>query len=162
MSEGEVLTPIRQYTHCPMSGIDQIILTDRDEIILTGFRSTYFIVWNLNQDYILFRWNCGGAKRPHSFLLFTTPSPSELSISNNNNNNTMTEEGLNNGIMEEYVNSKRSSLGLAPITRDTHNKSSLFSPIFGWMFCYTHSAINDSIGLYYMDSNLLPVLSMCE
>eukprot|EP01084_Bolivina_argentea_P106687 190865_1 len=67
--DGEILIPIRPIASTSLSAIDNIIINKNNEMICTGFRSTDFIVWNYKQDYVLFRWNCGGMKRPHGYQM---------------------------------------------------------------------------------------------
>ena len=64
MIDGEMLMPIRP-NNTSLSSVDDIFMNENDEMIVCGFKSTDFIVWNSSSDYVLFKWNCGGNKRPH-------------------------------------------------------------------------------------------------
>ncbi|ETO20157.1 hypothetical protein RFI_17061 [Reticulomyxa filosa] len=74
----DVIEPIHKYTTVTISQISDIIINEQGEIIVTGFHSTYFMVWNIDQDYVIFRWNCGGGKRPYAFQLLSNPLTAQV------------------------------------------------------------------------------------
>src|SRR5690606_28737346 len=76
-SKHKGLLLFRRRINCNlMSHISNIIINENNELILTGFHSTYFVVWNMKQDYVLFRWHCGGGKRPYSFQFLNSSNNS--------------------------------------------------------------------------------------
>jgi hypothetical protein len=46
------------------------MFVENNKLVVCGFHSNYYSVWNMIEDYILFRWNCGGLKRPHFFSFY--------------------------------------------------------------------------------------------
>ena len=66
----KMIGEISSLSGTKMSSIDSIMFLDNNKIIICGFHSNYFIVWDMIEDYILFRWNCGGLKRPHFFSFY--------------------------------------------------------------------------------------------
>ena len=133
INDGEILMPIRPIASTSLSAVDDIILNKNKEMILTGFRSTDFIVWNCNQDYVLFRWNCGGVKRPHDYHLLYYDNE------NPQNDDNLEEKKLDD-INIGYVNKIKNKKQMESL-----------NPCRGWIFAYTNTNISNAIAVFHLD-----------
>ena len=134
MNGGEILMPVRPIASTSLSAVDDIIMNDNNEMILTGFRSTDFIVWNCKQDYVLFRWNCGGVKRPHDYqLLYYNGDESKSVVSMSlGEEKKMDEDKVRTG-------------------KGKNDQLQALNPCRGWIFAYTNTNISNAIAVFHLD-----------
>ena len=142
IGDGDILMPIRPIASTSLSAVDDIILNENDEMILTGFRSTDFVVWNQKTDYILFRWNCGGFKRPHDFQLMKYDYFGGG-----------TGSGVGTGAEEMDEKQREMDMVVADGNPNQNDSSSLnpINPCGGWMFAYTNTNISNAIAVFHLD-----------
>lgn len=136
ITDGEILMPVRPIASTSLSAVDDIIMNDNNEMILTGFRSTDFIVWNCKQDYVLFRWNCGGVKRPHDYQL--------LYYNGDDHKSTVGDEKKLESVDENKPKGKKK-------LKESDDKLQALNPCRGWIFAYTNTNISNAIAVFHLD-----------